>query len=303
MARQRARPRPPRSPCSRAATSSSTTCRARPTTSPRSTATSTSARSRTCCPGMEAAFVDIGTPKNAVLYRGDVQYDAEDVEEKGQRPHRADPQGQADHPLPGHQEPDRPQGRPPHPGGVAARAGSWCSSPTAPPTASPSGCADDERKRLRQILDKVRPDGHGLIVRTAAEGVTAEEIERDVAPAARSSGSRSRRWPPRPRPRRCSTASPTWRCGSSARSSTTTTAASSSTTEQLFDEVRDYVDAHLAGAGRPGAALRPRGRAAARCSSATTCTSSSTRRSTARCGCRRAARSSSSTPRRSRSST
>ena len=34
-------------------------------------------------PGMEAAFVDIGTPKNAVLYRGDVQYDAEDVDEKG----------------------------------------------------------------------------------------------------------------------------------------------------------------------------------------------------------------------------
>jgi ribonuclease E len=34
-------------------------------------------------PGMEAAFVDIGTPKNAVLYKGDVQYDPEDVEEKG----------------------------------------------------------------------------------------------------------------------------------------------------------------------------------------------------------------------------
>ena len=35
-------------------------------------------------PGMEAAFVDIGTPKNAVLYRGDVQYDAEDLlEPKG----------------------------------------------------------------------------------------------------------------------------------------------------------------------------------------------------------------------------
>ena len=30
-------------------------------------------------PGMEAAFVDIGTPKNAVLYRGDVQFDAEDT--------------------------------------------------------------------------------------------------------------------------------------------------------------------------------------------------------------------------------
>ena len=35
-------------------------------------------------PGMEAAFVDIGTPKNAVLYRGDVQYDAEDMWSEGQ---------------------------------------------------------------------------------------------------------------------------------------------------------------------------------------------------------------------------
>ena len=41
--------------------------------------------------------------------------------------------------------------------------------------------ADDERKRLRTILDRVRPKGHGIIVRTAAEGVSAEEIERDVA--------------------------------------------------------------------------------------------------------------------------
>ena len=31
-------------------------------------------------PGMEAAFIDIGTPKNAVLYHGDVRYDTEDVE-------------------------------------------------------------------------------------------------------------------------------------------------------------------------------------------------------------------------------
>jgi len=41
--------------------------------------------------------------------------------------------------------------------------------------------ADEERKRLRTILDRVRPKGHGIIVRTAAEGVSAEEIERDVA--------------------------------------------------------------------------------------------------------------------------
>src|ERR1700739_231863 len=34
-------------------------------------------------PGMEAAFVDIATPKNAVLYRGDVRYDRDDIESPG----------------------------------------------------------------------------------------------------------------------------------------------------------------------------------------------------------------------------
>ena len=34
-------------------------------------------------PGMEAAFIDISTPKNAVLYRGDVHFDADDVEGGG----------------------------------------------------------------------------------------------------------------------------------------------------------------------------------------------------------------------------
>jgi ribonuclease E len=37
-------------------------------------------------PGMEAAFVDIGTQKNAVLYRGDVQFDKDDVVEQGPDP-------------------------------------------------------------------------------------------------------------------------------------------------------------------------------------------------------------------------
>ncbi|MEA3019454.1 MAG: ribonuclease, partial [Actinomycetota bacterium] len=41
--------------------------------------------------------------------------------------------------------------------------------------------ADDERKRLRAILDRIKPAQHGLIVRTAAEGATREELERDVA--------------------------------------------------------------------------------------------------------------------------
>jgi len=40
---------------------------------------------------------------------------------------------------------------------------------------------DDERKRLRKILDEIRPAHAGLIVRTAAEGCSREELVRDVA--------------------------------------------------------------------------------------------------------------------------
>jgi ribonuclease E len=39
---------------------------------------------------------------------------------------------------------------------------------------------DDERKRLRRVLDRLRPADAGLIVRTAAEGASEEELERDL---------------------------------------------------------------------------------------------------------------------------
>src|SRR5262249_4019205 len=39
---------------------------------------------------------------------------------------------------------------------------------------------DDERKRLRRVLEDLRPQDAGLLVRTAAEGATADELERDV---------------------------------------------------------------------------------------------------------------------------
>ncbi|MDQ6724852.1 MAG: Rne/Rng family ribonuclease, partial [Actinomycetota bacterium] len=135
-------------------------------------------------PGMEAAFVDIGTPKNAVLYRGDVQYDSDDVDEKG-------PGGKADVRIeellrPGQtvlcQVTKNPIGT------KGARltqevslAGRFV---VLIPNSSTYGISkrlpDDERKRLRRILDGVRPPGQGLIVRTAAEGSTAEELRRDV---------------------------------------------------------------------------------------------------------------------------
>jgi len=132
-------------------------------------------------PGMEAAFIDIGTPKNAVIYRGDVEYDKDDFE------------GQADQPkieqiLKPRQSILCQVTKNPiaHKG---ARLSSQVSLPgrfvVLVPNSTTYGISkrlpDDERKRLRQILDRIRPEGHGLIVRTAAENVTAAEIERDVA--------------------------------------------------------------------------------------------------------------------------
>jgi ribonuclease E len=130
-------------------------------------------------PGMEAAFVDIGTPKNAVLYKGDVQFDREDVEESG--PQRIE------HVLRARQLILCQVTKNPI-GAKGARLTQEISLPgrfvVLVPNSSTYGISkrlsDDERKRLRQILDRVKPAEHGLIVRTAAENITAEEIERDV---------------------------------------------------------------------------------------------------------------------------
>jgi ribonuclease E len=134
-------------------------------------------------PGMEAAFVDIGTPKNAVLYRGDVQYDPEDVEEKG-----AAPAGARIEQLLRPGQPVLCQVTKNPIGTKGARLTQEVSLagrfvvfiPRSSTYGISKRLADDERKRLRRILDEVRPEGHGLIVRTAAEGATAEELRRDV---------------------------------------------------------------------------------------------------------------------------
>ena len=90
----------------------------------RSTATSTSAACRTCCPGMEAAFIDIGTPKNGVLYRGDVAFDKADVE-GGDKPkiERVLRNGQSII-VQVTKNPIGAQGRAPHAGGEPRRAAS-----------------------------------------------------------------------------------------------------------------------------------------------------------------------------------
>ena len=131
-------------------------------------------------PGMEAAFVDIGTPKNAVLYRGDVQYDSEDIVERGGEP-RIEQILKAKQ-LIVCQVTKNPIGA------KGARLTQEVSIPgrfvVLIPNSKTYGISkrlpDDERKRLRTILDRVKPAEHGLIVRTAAEGATEHELRADM---------------------------------------------------------------------------------------------------------------------------
>jgi ribonuclease E len=132
-------------------------------------------------PGMEAAFIDIGTPKNAVLYRGDVRYDRDDIEtaqrssariEEMLRPGQVILCQVTKNPI----------------GAKGARLTQEVSLPGRFVVMVPNSTAfgiskrldDNERKRLRRIVDEVRPAGHGLIVRTAAEGASQEELGHDV---------------------------------------------------------------------------------------------------------------------------
>jgi ribonuclease E len=134
-------------------------------------------------PGMEAAFVDIGTPKNAVLYRGDVHYDKEDVEGG---PTKAD--FKIEQVLRAGQTVLCQVTKNPI-GTKGARLTQEVSLPgrfvVLIPNSSTYGISkrlpDEERKRLRKVLDDVKPPEHGVIVRTAAENATTDELRRDVA--------------------------------------------------------------------------------------------------------------------------
>ena len=131
-------------------------------------------------PGMEAAFVDIATPKNAVLYRSDVQYDPGDIEVKGKNPRIEDILKNRQMIL--CQVTKNP---------IAHKGARLTQEVSLPgrfvvliPNSKTYGISkrlpDDVRKRLRNILDRVKPDEHGLIVRTAAEHATEDELVADM---------------------------------------------------------------------------------------------------------------------------
>lgn len=130
-------------------------------------------------PSMEAAFVDIGKGRNAVLYAGEVNFDTAGLEGQPKRIEAALKSGQSvlvqvtKDPI-GHK---------------GARLTSQISLPgrylVYVPDGSMTGISrklpDKERTRLKTILKKVMPENAGVIVRTAAEGASEDELARDVA--------------------------------------------------------------------------------------------------------------------------
>ena len=129
-------------------------------------------------PSMEAAFVDIGRGRNAVLYAGEVNWDAAGLEGQPRRIEMAMKSG----------DPVLVQVTKDPIGQKGARLTSQVSLPgrylVYVPDGSMTGISrklpDTERTRLKSILKKVMPEGAGVIVRTAAEGASEEELTRDV---------------------------------------------------------------------------------------------------------------------------
>jgi len=130
-------------------------------------------------PGMEAAFIDIGKGRNGVLYAGEVLYDELDLEEESdQRIENAlkpgqkvlvqvtkDPMGTKGPRLTMH----------------LSLAGRYVVlAPDSDLFGISRKLTDAERDRLRRIVKAAKPEGHGVIVRTAAEGATEEALTADV---------------------------------------------------------------------------------------------------------------------------
>ena len=131
-------------------------------------------------PSMEAAFVDIGKGRNAVLYAGEVNWDAAGMEDSSSRKiEMALKTGQAvlvqvtKDPI----------------GQKGARLTSQISLPGRYVVYVPGGgmsgisrrLPETERNRIKAILKDLVPEEAGVIVRTAAEGVSEEELTSDIA--------------------------------------------------------------------------------------------------------------------------
>ncbi|HEX2028049.1 MAG TPA: Rne/Rng family ribonuclease [Nitriliruptorales bacterium] len=137
------------------------------------------ARVQNVLPGMEAAFLDIGKGRNGVLYAGEVLYDELDLEEGvDQRIEHALKAGQTllvqvtKDPM----------------GSKGARLTMQMSLAGRYMVLAPRDTlfgisrklSDADRDRLRRILKRFKPDGMGIIVRTAAAEATEEQLREDL---------------------------------------------------------------------------------------------------------------------------
>jgi ribonuclease E len=129
-------------------------------------------------PSMEAAFVDVGRGRNAVLYAGEVNWDVTGLEGKSRSIEQAlksgdsvmvqvtkDPVGNKGARLTSN---------------VALSGRHLVYVPHGNASGISRKLPDTERRRLRSVLKNLVPDGAGVIVRTAAEGASEAELERDV---------------------------------------------------------------------------------------------------------------------------
>ncbi len=133
---------------------------------------------RNVLPGMEAAFVDFGEGKNGVLYAGDVNYDDAEIEGKARRIELVMKPGdtvlvQVVKDALGHKGARLTN--------QISLAGRYLVlAPNSDVRGISRRLQDDERRRLRTVIGEVRPKGMGVIVRTAAEGASKEDIQADI---------------------------------------------------------------------------------------------------------------------------
>ena len=129
-------------------------------------------------PSMEAAFVDIGKGRNAVLYAGEVNWEAAGLEGKPRRIEQALKSGD----VIMVQVTKDPIG---HKGArltaqITLAGRHLVLVPSGAMTGISRKLPDKERQRLKRLLRELIPSEHGVIVRTAAEGASEEQLRADV---------------------------------------------------------------------------------------------------------------------------
>jgi Rne/Rng family ribonuclease len=130
-------------------------------------------------PGMEAAFLDIGKGRNGVLYAGEVLYDELDLEEGAEE--RIEAVLKPGQPVLVQVTKDPMGSKGPRLTMQLSLAGRYMVlAPNDGVFGISRKLTDAERDRLRDVLKRIKPEGMGVIVRTAAADATEEQLKDDL---------------------------------------------------------------------------------------------------------------------------